>query len=81
MLNKQKDIERRKRMNAEVNNISKLDNCHLTKIVFSNAAEFENIDVKLYYVSEYIDGCTLEEFVESNDISFEEAIDFFFFFL
>ena len=81
MLNKQKDIERRKRMNAEVNNVSKLENSHLTKIVFSNAAEFENIDVRLYYVSEYIDGCTLEEYVESNDISFEEAQNFFLEFL
>ena len=30
-----------------------------------------------YYVSSYIDGISLEQYVETHDISFDEAVDFY----
>lgn len=81
MLNRQNDAERRRRMNSEVNNVSMLENSHLMKIVYSNVKDYNNTTIKLYYVSEYIYGCTLEEYVESHDISFENAKAFFIEFL
>ena len=76
-LSRQADAERRTRMFSEVTNVSSLDSPHLMKIVFSNVKECENMTVKLYYVSEYINGYTLEEYVKKHDVSFDEAKAFF----
>ena len=64
-------------MHSEVCNISKLDNTHLMKIVSSNTNYYLDESIKLYYVSYFIEGCTLEQFVKNNEVSFEEAKDFF----
>jgi serine/threonine protein kinase len=37
--------------------------------------ETENVD--LYYVTSYIEGCTLEKYCNGNDISFPEALSLF----
>lgn len=76
-LNKQEDVERRKRMYTEVENVSRLENCHLMKIVSSNVEYYKDSTVKLYYVSEYIEGCTLEKYVDEHDLSFKEDKEFF----
>ena len=75
-LNKQKDAERRLRMYAEVCNVKKLTNKHLLNIVYSNAEKYKE-DEKLYYVSTYIKGGTLEQYVKTKDILFDQAISFF----
>ena len=76
-LRNQKDAERRKRMYNEVQNVSKLDNAHLMKIVASNVGYFENESEKLYYVADYIEGMSLEAYVETHEIDFDSALDFF----
>lgn len=76
-LNKQNDMERRTRMYNEVNNVSKLSNEHLMSVVCSNVDRYQETDKKLYYVSSFIEGGTLEEYVSNNDISFSVALSFF----
>lgn len=76
-LNKQSDVERRSRMYREVCNVRRLSNNHLINIVYSNAEKYEDLAEKLYYVSKYIEGKTLEEYVEENNITLLEALPFF----
>lgn len=76
-LNKQNNIERRNRMFKEVCNVKCLSDRHLMNIIYSNAEKYENLEEKLYYVSSYIDGISLEQYVETHDISFDEAVDFY----
>lgn len=76
-LNRQNNLERRKRMYYEVKNVSQLDNVHLMTIVNSNVDYYEDTSQKLYYVTEYIDGITLEEYVERNTIDFYTALNFY----
>lgn len=75
-LKSQKDMERRKRMFNEVSNVKLLDNAHLVSIIDTNCDLYETKDIDLYYVTSYIEGCTLEEYFEENDISFSEALSF-----
>jgi len=76
-LKQQKSPDRRVRMNREVSNVVTLSNEHLMKIIDSNVADYENIDEKLFYVSDYIDGETLESYVNRETVGFDEALDFF----
>ena len=75
-LKSQKIMERRTRMFNEVSNVKHLDNIHLTSIIDSNCDQYESANIDLYYVSSYIDGCTLEEYCKKNDISFLDALSF-----
>ena len=63
-LKKQDDIERRKRMFNEVNNVKLLQNDHLISIIDTNCNLYESENVDLYYVTSYIGGCTLEKYCE-----------------
>lgn len=76
-LNKQNDMERRARMYTEVCNVGKLSNEHLLAIIYSNVEKYEDLSEKLYYVSPYICGGTLEQYIETEEVSFEKAINFF----
>lgn len=76
-LKQQKSLDRRVRMNREVSNVVTLSNEHLMKIIDSNVADYENIDEKLFYVSEYVDGETLESYVNRETVGFDEALVFF----
>ena len=76
-LKQQKSPDRRVRMNREVSNVVTLSNEHLMKIIDSNVADYENISEKLFYVSDYIDGETLESYVNRETVGFDEALDFF----
>lgn len=76
-LKQQKSFDRRIRMNREVNNVLTLSNEHLMKIIDSNVVNYEKIDEKLFYVSDYIDGETLEEYVNRENVGFEDALSFF----
>ena len=76
-LKQQKSPDRRVRMNREVSNVVTLSNEHLMKIIDSNVADYENINEKLFYVSDYIDGETLESYVNRETVGLDEALDFF----
>lgn len=76
-LNKQKDMERRKRKYNEVKNVKQLDNIHLMRIVDSNADKYEDEAEKLYYVAEFVEGVSLEEYVKENSTDFNTALNFF----
>lgn len=76
-LNKQSDIERRTRMHKEVCNVSNLSNEHLMKVIYSNVDRYQEVSEKLYYVSPFIEGGTLEEYVGNNNVSFSIALSFF----
>lgn len=76
-LKKQDDIERRKRMFNEVNNVKLLQNDHLISIIDTNCNLYESENVDLYYVTSYIEGCTLEKYCDENDIPFSEALSLF----
>ena len=76
-LNKQGDVERRSRMYREVRNVNLLSNDHLISIVYSNAERHEDLTERLYYVSEYIEGKTLEEYIEENNVTFLDALAFY----
>lgn len=75
-LHNQNDIERRKRMYFEVVNLQQLQNTHILNIISSNSEKFETSE-KLYYVCPYINGCTLEQYVLQNEITYVQAINFF----
>ena len=66
ILNKQDDDERRKRMHREVTAYSTLDHPNVPKLVDSNSHHFADQKFKLYLVTSFIEGQTLEELIETN---------------
>lgn len=77
LLIKQNDRERRARMHHEVNNVKLLNNNHLIDIIDTNSEFYEKDDEKLYYVSTYVKGCTLESYCQSNNVSLSDALKLF----
>lgn len=73
-LHKQKDPERRRRMHREVQALQQLAHPRLPKIIDSNTDAFEDLDVPLFFVMDYIDGQTLEEKVTEAPLKPDEAI-------
>lgn len=76
-LNKQNDNERRKRMYYEVKNVTQLDNVHLMKVIDSNVDLHEDMTKKLYYVADFIEGMSVEKYVQTHDTDFNTALNFF----
>ena len=76
-LKQQKSFDRRMRMNREVNNLATLSNEHLIKIIDSNVVNYKNTDEKLFYVSDYVEGETLEAYVNRENVGFDDALEFF----
>lgn len=76
-LKKQKDPERRARMHFEVNNVKALCNDHLIIIYDTNCDLYQTIDEKLYYVSTYINGSSLEDYCKSNKVTLDDALMLF----
>ncbi len=66
MLRNQKSLERRERMHREVRALEKLNHPNIPKIYDANTNDYHNLDVALYFVSEYVEGPTLEQLVESD---------------
>lgn len=64
-------------MHYEVQNVSRLDSIHLMRIVESNADRYGDETVKLYYIADFIEGISLEKYVESHDTDFDTALNFF----
>lgn len=66
LLNKQKDMERRKRFRREVVALETLQHTSIPKFIESNSHEYENLEIPLYFICEFIQGSTLETHIESN---------------
>ena len=67
-LHSQKDMERRRRMHREVAAYQTLTNhIGIPRLIESNAEAFNDLDYKLYLVTELVDGVTLEKFVEQRN--------------
>lgn len=76
-LKQQNSPDRRARMNREVNNVATLSNEHLMKIIDSNIEDYLDLSKKLFYISDYIEGETLEDYINNVDVKFEDALAFF----
>lgn len=74
LLSRQNVPERRARMVREVAALKTLNHANIQRYVDSNVDAFKDIDCKLYIVTEYIPGPTLEEYIKNNKISTENAI-------
>jgi len=62
------DMERRRRMHREVSAYRTLtEHAGIPKLVDSNSEAFDDLQYKLYLVTELIDGATLENFVKARD--------------
>jgi serine/threonine-protein kinase len=66
VLRHQKDQSRRSRMFREVSAYRTLKNQGIPRLVDSNADMYENLDYKMYLVTEFISGCTLQKYIEDN---------------
>lgn len=76
-LKKQDDEERRERMYIEVATLKVLSHPFIPKLVDSNEGAFKDKSEEMYMVTEYIQGITLQEFIEKNGpMDLEHAISF-----
>ena len=75
ILTKDGDPERRARMRREVAALETLDCEGIPKLIDSNVDEFKS-EVKLYMVTEFIEGITLDKKIENATIEPEDAIKF-----
>jgi len=73
VLNRQNDLERRKRMYREMASLRTLSHTGIPALVDSNAEQFDKLDEQLYIVMQYIQGPTLEDYVQTGNISFDSA--------
>lgn len=76
ILNRQNDIERRGRMYREVAALNTLKHFGIPKIIDSNSRFFNDLDIPLYMVSEFIPGKTLYETVKENSMNLGDAVIF-----
>ncbi len=77
ILHKQKDYERRARMSREVNHLKTFINPGIPKLIDSNYQYFEDLNIPLYMVAEFIQGSTLEKFIiEKGVIDIFDAVKF-----
>ena len=73
ILRDQRDTERRSRMFQEVANLRILDHEGVAKCVDSNTDHFEDEEVELFMVTEYIEGSDLQELVENDPLPLGRA--------
>ncbi len=75
ILNKQNDIERRKRVHREISSLETLQERGVPKLLQTNARHWDDIAYKLYAVSEFIVGAPLSDVMGSGEsVSVETAI-------
>jgi eukaryotic-like serine/threonine-protein kinase len=72
---RQKDAERRKRMHREVSILKTLDHLAIPKLIDSNSEQFDDNNVPLYMVAEFVEGETLSKIVGKNSLELPEAIE------
>jgi len=66
------NAERRKRMHIEVTSLAVLEHDHICKLLDSDTTS----EGKLYLVTEFIDGETLEDRIDRQPLELEEALNF-----
>lgn len=66
LISRPKAEQSRKRFAREVASFSTLDHAGLPALLDDNATEWRNRGVELFLVLEYIEGCTLAEFVDGH---------------
>jgi serine/threonine-protein kinase len=66
------NVERRKRMHIEAASLAVLEHNHICKLLDSDTVS----DGKLFLVTEFIDGETLEDKISRNPLKLEEALNF-----
>jgi eukaryotic-like serine/threonine-protein kinase len=71
---RQDDMDRRGRMHREVAALQTVEHTGIPKFVDSNADQFKDRDVKLFLVSEYIPGPTLEKYSNCHPVDPKTAI-------
>jgi serine/threonine-protein kinase len=72
----QDNMERRRRFFIETMIYLSVDIEGIPSIVESNADSFKDKQVSLYYVSDFIDGIRLDDYVKNNNLSEDQVIDF-----
>lgn len=73
-LKNQKDIERRTRMYREVSNLKSLSHQGIQKVVDTNIEKFEDLNEKLYFVYEYVEGKILSDYILENELDFNAKL-------
>ena len=73
-IDQQKRKINRERMCREITSLSKVAGNGVPKILDHNSAEVDNDDITLYFVSEWIEGKTLDDCFLNKPTSLEEAI-------
>ena len=71
----QESTERRQRMAEEVRALTTVDGPGIPRIIEHNMEAVEETNTVLYFVSEWIDGRTLTQYVNGKARSMEEALD------
>lgn len=72
VLKNQTDPERRKRMYREVANLTTLDHSGIPKLIESNVEKFDS-EIRLYMVTEFIEGGTLSQAIEKGRVDLSAA--------
>ena len=76
VLKSQKDSERRARMYREAVALYTYEHPGIPSLIESNCHRYEQMDYKLYLVTELVQGPTLGEYIEENGpMSFQDAVD------
>ena len=66
VLNRQDDMERRKRFRREVVALGTLQHTSIPKLRDSNSEKYEQSGTSLYFVCEFINGSTVEKYIADN---------------
>lgn len=74
ILRSQNDPNRRRRMFREVAAYKTLTHRGIPKLIDSNADHYDDLAYKLYLVTEYVEGTTLEERITSAPLSSDDAV-------
>jgi len=74
ILNNQKDPERRRRMYRESTNLRTLRHDRIPGFLDTNAHDYDS-DARLYLVTEYVEGETLEDAVTTRKLTLDEAFE------
>jgi serine/threonine protein kinase len=75
ILRAQNDSDRRRRMFREVAAYKTISHKGVPLLIDSNADHYDDITYKLYLVTEFIEGCTLEQRVASAHLDFQETVN------
>ncbi len=77
-LKQQGNLVRRARMYREVSCLKSLKHPNIISVIDTNVEKYEDLDCKLFFVTPYIEGKNLDEFIKlSEDLSLDQIINSF----